>query len=164
MITNRIYSNSKESSFFIGREVEKTPRHGDLTLFVIGTPELNSITQKAKENNINHIYLGANMSFEPSEEFNKLAIELLDLGYWVTLDIYVSHINTIYKFCSYTNFIPMISVKVPGIDLLNSNTCVKIDDIGFSETNSGVWVHNLNDLKTEEKFTDWSKYKDDTLV
>jgi len=67
-------------------------------------------------------------------------------------------------YTEYNRFIPMISVKMPYIDLLGYNACVKIDDKDFDSTNPGVWVHKVHDLKTRDTFTDWSKYTTDTVI
>jgi hypothetical protein len=48
--------------------------------------------------------------------------------------------------------------------LLNYNTCVKIDDIGFNDTNPGVWVQQVKDLLDSNKFTPWIKYKNDKII
>ena len=61
-------------------------------------------------------------------------------------------------------FISMISVKMPYVRQLNYNACIKIDDIGFKETNPGVWVHSVQDLQTRDKFTDWTKYTKDEII
>ena len=49
----------------------------------------------------------------------------------------------------FENFISQISVKMPKIDNLNENACVKIDDNDFKFSNKGVWIHNVKDLKLD---------------
>jgi hypothetical protein len=61
-------------------------------------------------------------------------------------------------------FIPMISVKVPYTKLLNYNTTIKIDDIGFDQTNPGVWCWSLQDLMDRQRFTSWMEYKKDQPI
>ena len=61
-------------------------------------------------------------------------------------------------------FISMISVKLPYIDQLNYNACVKIDDKDFKASNAGVWVHYARDLQPREKFTSWEKYENDSPI
>jgi hypothetical protein len=60
--------------------------------------------------------------------------------------------------------IPMVSVKLPYIKLLNYNTTIKIDDKGFNQTNPGVWCHSLHKLMDREVFTPWSAYVGDNPV
>ena len=58
----------------------------------------------------------------------------------------------------------MISVKMPYVNQLNYNACIKIDDIGFNETNPGVWTHPVQDLQNRKVFTDWTKYTKDEII
>jgi hypothetical protein len=58
----------------------------------------------------------------------------------------------------------MISVKLPYIEQLGYNACLKIDDKDFDASNPGVWVHRVHDLKSKSLFTDWSKYTTDEIV
>ena len=62
------------------------------------------------------------------------------------------------------NFISMISVKLPYVNQLNYNACIKIDDADFDHSNPGVWVHNIHPLLQRDKFTDWRAYGDDNPV
>ena len=50
------------------------------------------------------------------------------------------------------------------MNLLNYNACVKIDDIGFNDTNPGVWVQQVRDLLDSNKFTPWTKYNNDKII
>ena len=85
---------------------------------------------------------------------------------YVTLDFSVNSIQGVYEYkcCEYHNFIPLISIKVPHANLLNYNTCVKIDDVGFNKSNPGVWVHRIKDLLDDNKFTPWTKYNNDKII
>ena len=60
--------------------------------------------------------------------------------------------------------IPMVSVKLAYTRLLNYNTTVKIDDIGFNKTNPGVWCVPLEELTKRKYFTPWSAYKGDSSI
>ena len=53
-------------SFFTGIEVEKTPAHGMDTLFVTGLQSCDVIQEKLEDRQ--HIFFGANHSFEPLNE------------------------------------------------------------------------------------------------
>lgn len=161
--------------FFTGFEVETTPAHGLLTLFVVGFPPIEKILQLYNENNCEHIYMGANQSFEVKFDHNggvdfstwqPVVKELLDQNILVTLDFDLKYIEYIQAsgLCDYSNFIPQISVKIPNIKKLNYNATLKIDDVDFKSTNPGVWCHRLHDLQAIEKFTGWHEYGKDTII
>ena len=95
----RVYSEqaTEEVSFFIGTEVEKSPANGKKTLFVVGLQNVKDIKKFAEENNITHIYLGANMSFNGTNALTWCAIakDLLESDYWVTLDYKLQYYETV---------------------------------------------------------------------
>lgn len=158
-------------TMFIGNEVEYTPAHNMLTLFVVGLQPVDKIVYEAEVNDCVHIYLGANQSFNPSDakelkKWRDLVVSLLRDDFLVTLDFDVKYINEIHqmKLHSFKKFIAQISVKIPLIDRFNYNTCLKIDDVDFNSTNLGVWVYNLFNLQDRSKFTDWAKYTKDIVL
>lgn len=173
---NRDYDSGIKDDviFFIGTEIEHTPAYGKKTLFVVGLQEIEKIVSLAKENECDHIYLGANhsfddVSFEAQERWEQLAGELLrEHGYWVTLDFDVRYYDAILDLLCYLNehdrFIAQISVKLPYLSNLNYNACIKIDDKDFKATNPGVWVHQVHDLMDRKVFTDWTQYKKDEAI
>ena len=65
----KLYSNKPKKNqppkFFKGAEVEYTPAHGLVTLFVVGIQNVDDILKYADSNDCKHIYLGANQSFFP---------------------------------------------------------------------------------------------------
>lgn len=168
----RDYSSgvSESADLFTGIEVEHTPAHGMLTLFVVGIKPINRLWEICTDRKIKHIYLGANHSYdgEDQEAWEKFIRALLELGYWVTLDLdvrlYERSLDTLTIACEYDRFIPQISVKLPYLTNLNYNATVKIDDRDFRSTNPGVWVHQLHDLQSRNKFTDWSQYGKDEII
>jgi hypothetical protein len=170
----RVYINNSSAAvatYFCGTEVEHSPANGMYTLFVVGIQPVNEIIKKAEENKVKHIYFGANQSFTPNtndeyEEWDDMVTAILDKGYWATLDFDVSRIPQVLENSSteHRRFIAMISVKIPYIGLLNYNTTVKLDDIGFDKTNPGVWCHRLHSLTNDEVFTTWDKYTDDKQI
>jgi len=153
-------------TYFVGTEVEHTPQYGEKTLFVVGLRDPDEICDIANEKQCKHIYLGANMSWEKTEKWDSMVLPLLKEGYWVTLDFPVQDIEWVLEtgYTEYNRFIPMISIKLPYIDLLGYNACIKLDDKDFDASNPGVWVHKVHDLKTRETFTDWSKYSKDEII
>lgn len=162
---------NNQVDFFVGTEIEQSPAYGKRTLFVVGIQSVDQIQQFAKEHRVEHIYFGANQSFDPMnsiewESWIDMITALLNDGYLCTLDLDLQYVNrlTETKMSELTTFIPMISVKMPYVKLLNINTTVKIDDIGFNKTNPGVWCHSLSNLTNHKNFTDWSKYTTDQII
>ena len=62
------------------------------------------------------------------------------------------------------NFISQISVKLPYVNQLNYNACIKIDDADFEHSNAGVWIQPVHELLERDKFTSWDKYKEDSPI
>lgn len=159
--------------YFVGTEVEHTPQLGKKTLFVVGAMDPDEVMAMAEMQGCKHIYCGANMSFDITSNtesewkpWESMVLPLLGKGYWVTLDIDASQVEGLLEsgFTEHHRFIPMISVKLPYIDQLGYNACIKLDDTDFDASNPGVWVHRLHDLKEKAVFTDWSKYTTDTII
>ena len=160
--------------YFTGYEVEHTICHGKFTLFVVGTPPVEEILAKAKETGVDHIYFGTSQSFpnidvndtDAWEPWEKTIKECLDEDYWCTLDLDVKQAEGLLEsgLCEHNRFVPMLSVKLPYISLLNYNTTIKLDDLTWGKTNSGVWTHQLHDLMTKDKYTHWDQYTKDTGV
>ena len=170
----RPYSDIDESNAvvsFIGTEVENTPMLGHKTLFIVGIQDIEAIIRVASDENIEHIYLGANMSFGPETEsewddWDTMIDSLLNAGLWVTLDydiFYHNHVS-IMGYNDSDKFISMISVKLPSINSLNNNACIKLDDSDFKASNDGVWVHKVKDLQTYTTHTGWEQYTQDKPV
>lgn len=158
--------------FFTGYEVEHTICYGMKTLFVVGTPPLEEIIAQAKANDCYHIYFGTSQSFNPGDSalefeiWDLLIIQLLKQDYWVTLDFDVKYTEAIHEsgYCEYRRFVPMISVKLPYINLFNYNATLKIDDKTWGATNSGVWSVPLNEFLKREHYTHWDQYTQDTDI
>jgi hypothetical protein len=160
------------AKFFTGIEVEHTPAVGLGTLFVVGVQPIDDIARHL--NGSKHIYFGANMSF-PKLQVNdsqgwsaweSMIQHFLDLDYMCTLDITVDCVEGLLEsaLTEYHNFIPMISVKLPYIQLLGYNATIKIDDKGFRATNPGVWCHSLHSLQDRKVFTPWHHYEEDREI
>lgn len=164
----RAYDTGTSDSvvYFVGTEVEHTPQYGERTLFVVGLRDPEEVASIADQKQCQHIYLGANMSWNKDESWDNMVLPLLKKGYWITLDFPVTDTEWVLEsgYTEYNRFIPMVSVKLPYIDQLGYNACIKLDDKDFDATNPGVWVHKVHDLKTRETFTDWSKYSKDEII
>lgn len=164
----------EDPKFFIGTEVEHTPLFGKRTLFVIGRQNVKEILARCLNNKIDHVYLGCADSFQPEDdteawgEWDFIITKLLEADVWVTLDFDSKYCNHPWfhdnGWNDYDKFIPMIAVRMPYIKLFNYNTTVKLDDKSFKGTNSGVWCHQLHDLKDRSKYTDWSDYTGDEVI
>lgn len=164
----------EQVDFFVGREVEHSPAYGHKTLFVVGIQDASVIVNMVKQNNCSHVYFGANQSFPNPEvndgdtwrEWEGMITECLQQGLLCTLDLDVKSAEGLAEGCliEYNNFIPMISVKLPYLQLLGYNATIKLDDKDFAATNPGVWCHLLHDLKDRGRFTDWSKYTQDEVI
>lgn len=169
---NRDYDDGVKDDvvYFTGYEVEHTPVHGEHTLFVVGPQDPAEVIAKAKKEAVEHVYLGANQSFNidggTSRQWDGLVQELCQAGFWVTLDYDVRYHEYVLEagYNEQNKFISMISVKLPYIDQLNYNACVKIDDKDFKASNAGVWVHYARDLQPRDKFTSWEKYENDSPI
>lgn len=161
---------SEQVDLFIGTEAEHTPALGMPTLFVVGIQPLDRIWEICSDRKITHIYLGANQCFDLDHlvQYEKLATSLLDMGFWVTLDLdvryYEGALDMLTNLSTKDQFIAMISVKLPCLTNLNYHASVKIDDKDFKASNPGVWVHQLHDLMARNKFTDWTKYGKDEII
>lgn len=181
MIEHRPYADGDQSGvdMFIGDEVEHSPAHGLRTLFVVGQPNVTSIEQALSNSTsdgnqpVEHVYFGANMSCTLANNdpdgwkiWEDAINHFMDQGYLCTLDIGTHQLPGLLDggLCENSRFIPMISVKLPYTRLLNYNTTVKIDDIGFDRTNPGVWCWGLHDLLDRDRFTPWQKYTKDQPV
>jgi hypothetical protein len=162
--------------FFTGVEVENSPAKGMRTLFVVGIQPPNKILEIAIQNNITHIYLGANMSLHGIanddhftwRQWDTLVYELLEDEHvsYITVDVTANQVEGFLDSSMSDNnrIIPMISVKLPYTKLLNYNTTIKIDDKDFNATNPGVWCHSLHDLMDRNTFTPWHAYVGDNPV
>jgi hypothetical protein len=163
-------------NFFFGTEVEHTPARGMYTMFVVGVQDINEIASKlgSGKATVEHIYFGANQSFPKCnvDEVNiwrpweDMIMPFLKGGYLCTLDIDNSCAEGLCEsdLPEYNNFIPMISVKLPYIQLLGYNATLKIDDKDFAATNPGVWCHSLHTLRDRKVFTNWAEYIKDEIA
>jgi hypothetical protein len=170
---NRDYTSGTADNvvFFIGNEVEHTPAFGMKTLFVTGVQPIEAIEGALANNNVKHIFFGANHSFNPQgydehKLWEEMIFHFLKNEYLCSLDIPMSQIEEFHEsgYCEYDNFIPQIRVPIPYIRLWNYNTMLKIDDRDFKSTNPGVWSHSLHTLMDRSKFTDWAQYKNDEII
>lgn len=175
----RNYSNgvSENVDFFLGTEVEHTPAYGKKTLFVVGVHPNSTIENwlsKVTLKDVEHIYFGANQSFpivntndaDVWNQWEKMISHFLSQDYLCTLDIDISCVEGLAEssLCEHNQFIPMISAKLPYIQLLNYNAILKLDDKDFNHSNPGVWCHSIHNLKNRQAFTAWKDYTKDEVI
>jgi hypothetical protein len=169
----RDYSTGIEEdiNFFVGTEVEHTPAFGMRTLFVTGVQSGADIQARALAHKCQHIFFGANHSFNPTDykehkEWEDMITTFLKSDYLCSLDIPLNQVEEFNDggLNEWNNFIPQIRVPIPYIKLWNYNTMLKIDDKDFKATNPGVWSHSLHSLMDRNQFTDWTQYKNDEIV
>jgi len=162
---------SENVRIFTGIEVEHTPAFGKPTLFVVGLQPPELILSYLSDKDVDHIFFGANHSFNPSGiedwvEWELFIREFLEKGLLCSLDIPISHAEEFLEsgLCEYENFIPQLRIPIPYIKQWNYNTMIKLDDKGYNISNPGVWAHSLHDLMDRSKFTSWDKYKKDEAL
>ena len=162
--------------YFVGIEVEKTPAFGKKTLFVTDIQSVGSIEHHYALQQCEHIFFGANHSFNPGVNFPEdadnwdhwehMIMAFLDKDILCSLDLPLSHAEALLESRMIENdfFIPQIRIPLPYIKQYNYNTMIKLDDKDFKATNPGVWCHSLHDLMDRNKFTDWTKYGLDKVL
>jgi hypothetical protein len=160
------------AKFLVGACADHTPAFSKKTLFVNGKQDMEKILKLAKEHTVSHIYLGAHTSFSTMpgwddiksfSYWNTTMLELLEKGYWVTLE-YSSHahcrlIKVLDKRIIHSKqYVPVIYIKVPDIETYHPNLTIKIDDGHFMKSNQGVWCYNYHEIMDSNKFTAWNEY------
>lgn len=157
--------------FFVGTEIEHTPAFNKRTLFVTGLQPVAEIEKHFKTEKCEHIFFGANHSFNPSgfnehKVWEEMIYYFLDQDILCSLDIPFNQVEEFHDsgYCEYNNFIPQIRVPIPYIRLWNYNTMLKLDDKDFKATNPGVWSHSLHKLMDRDVFTSWDQYKGDKVL
>lgn len=160
-------------AFFIGPEVEHTPAYSKKTLFVVGKQDLATIVKHATEHKVGHIFMGANHSFDVTDAstpyWDRTIMALLDKGYWVTLDYQAHQHISVLKLLNAgiwqsRIFVPLLSVRIPSVQMSSPNLTVKIDDVDFEATNPGVWCMHFREVTDSNRFTDWNDYGTDVVI
>jgi len=167
----RDYNSGEQDNvqFFTGVEVEHTSAFGMKTLFVTGVQTVEDIA--ANLQGCEHIFFGANHSFNPKEydswkQWEDMIYFFLKKEYLCSLDI---PINLAEEFLESglnddDNFIPQIRIPIPYLKLWNYNTMLKIDDKDFKATNPGVWSVPMGAITQRKYFTPWRNYKNDEVL
>lgn len=164
MIRDYSVGNTGQAILFSGIEIEKTMFYGLKTLFVVGVQPLSDLLKFSTEEQCSHIYLGANHSATEDNVHNLIyQAKILIEGYQkkVTLDIDVS----LYELCHTvllddSSFCLIVSCKLPNIERIK-NVWVKVDDVDFRYSNSGVWLH---EAVNSSVVTSWDEYSKDKIL
>ena len=151
--------------FFTGNEVEHTPNFGKKTIFV---PLDASEPIKSLEW-CDHVYLWANHTYDRWRIVQYLdAIEELrereKVDIRVTVEVPCTEANDIinYRYREYVTYV--VSVRIPYVEERKDNIYIKIDDVDFKASNSGVWVVPVKELMRDEVKTSWEAYSSDALL
>lgn len=158
-----------EAVIFKGSEVEQTCFKNHDTIFVVGDQPIAVVIDHVYNENCSHIYLGANHSATRDlipTLIEQVATYITGWNKCVTLDIDIG----LFEFASgliigngiqnSNQFCLIVSCKLPGVELIK-NTYVKVDDLDFKYSNSGVWLHPATEYAG---YTSWSKYTQDKIL
>ena len=160
--------------YFTGIEVENTKAKGLRTLFVVGIQDPNEIISKAIQQEVKHVYLGANHSYCKDwirrrngwHDMVKACINkdlIVSLNFWAHELAQVK--NDIKKLWTHKNFIPQLSISIPNINTENTYLNIKIDDNSIQQqTNKGVWCFDLYDIIKDEYVTTWNQFANDKPI
>jgi len=169
----RSYESGESTNveFFVGTEVENTLGKNQRTLFVVGPKSSARILEHASQENVTHIYLGANHSFQIRDEWNVLhniVKDLLEAEYAVSLNYkYNEHSaikHELKDLYFHKNFIPQISLQFLDVKNESTNLNIKIDDKTFNATNDGVWCIPFEQLVQDMYLTEWDNYSKDKIL
>ena len=90
---------------------------------------------------------------------------LLGKSHKVTLDISREFkLDELEKFKDNEYFHIMYSLPIANAEDYANRITIKIDDVDFNSTNSGVWCNNLNKMMDNIVKTEWSAYSTDEVL
>jgi hypothetical protein len=161
---------------FIGLNEENTPTKGLLTLYVVGSNPVRQVTSwldtaptintvRAFRLPIQHIYFGANGSFDGTKPWIDMTRHFLNEGFWCSLEASPKHSSILARstLIKHAKFIPVIRIRIGSLDDLGSNAVIKLDDLGLERTNKGVWTFPFRSLGADS-LTPWDKYSKDIVL
>ena len=162
---------STNVNFFVGTEVENTFGKNQHTLFVVGPKSSARILEHASQENVSHIYLGANHSYNRSKGWyilHDVVGDLLEAEYTVSLNYKYNEHDAIKHELKHLyfhkNFIPQISLQFLDAKNESTNLNIKIDDKTFNATNDGVWCIPFEQLIQDMYLTKWDSYSKDKIL
>jgi hypothetical protein len=159
----------EDVNVFSGIEIEHTPAYGKQTLFLARNDlTFDQILSLCVASNAEAVYFGANRTYMHNHAMQLAQIhQLLDRGYWVTVDYpFELHQLVAKKFSTCwrkDRFIPFCSIIFPHTEE-DDNLCFKVDDVDFNKTNPGVWSMTMKNFKQQAGFTKWDEYKQDEPI
>ena len=90
---------------------------------------------------------------------------LVDNQYQVTLDISKTFdLTCIDMFIDSEYFHIMYSLPIAYAERYKNAITVKVDDVGFNKTNTGVWCNPLENLMNDINKTEWNAYTTDEVI
>lgn len=120
-----------------------------------------------------HIIFGIDNSFQIPEahigfdyniidRWESLFEDIMKEDYWITLEFDPKYVNVVHEMnvSDYQRFIPIVNVKIPYIQALGYNACVKIDSDNWGEENPGIWLHRAHSLVDPKNFHEWQHVYD----
>jgi len=124
-----------DKNFSISKERLNTVARNKKTLYVTGIQDVNTVVKYFNKYDCDHIYFGANASFDVCSEDECIHWESM-IFYFLRKDILCSleipvDVNTYLtdsNLNEFHNFIPLIKVSIPNLHLWNYNTSLKLDD------------------------------------
>jgi hypothetical protein len=169
----RHYDCGTESdvSVFIGNEVESSIAYGMKTLFIVPDAIADIIEViKNYEDYVEHVYLNANHCIIESDVLAGKYHDVLEYIEestkikYVTLEIFNYKSDQLALLRQYNKLLLNISIQIPKVCQLSDRISIKIDDIDFDATNSGVWTSRVDELLDKKmRFTPWIAYTKDEI-
>lgn len=168
---NRQYTNIKtsEARFFIGQEVERTMYYQHRTLFVIGVQSAQEIISLQQQHDCTHIFFGANYSFEPrtqaeEEQWQHMLGQVLKHKIPMSIDTTIKYLGILKDFALHKHFCIQIRLPIADVEAIKDNCYLKVDDVGFKRTNTGIWTTSISKITKPENYTDWNEYGGDMAI
>lgn len=81
----------------------------------------------------------------------------------MTLEIPPENFDDIVDIPHSENLCIVLSVRVKNVEA-RENLYIKIDDVDFNASNSGVWVAPVGDIMLDKNKTTWEAYSKDILL
>lgn len=157
----------RNPKFFVGDEVEGTPFLGLKTLFVVGIQPIDKIVQYYQEEGVDHVFLGANLSFEHTPEWEDFLLIVHDLDEIsrITVDMTIEEYYTMSKRVALDKMRKLwVLARVVIPSYPTKNVTIKVDDEAFGETTPGVLTLTPHNLFPQTHFTSWDEYKTDRIL
>lgn len=146
--------------FLTGPEMAHTNFNGLHTLFVAGFAYSSKILDMCSANNIKHVHLGYECTFQNNKMYNQIILDLFNAGLKVTLEYPASEYHTMQDLINLEvwnnrNFVPLMTVEIGKTYLLGQNSSIQFVD--GQSNNAGTWSSKFSsvlDSNNYESVTD----------